>query len=69
MIFRGFSGGGGGVLVDGRGPTGLVSTTGIRVPWVPSEGQGQGFGGGASGRNTDGGFGVQGVVLLEIEDS
>ena len=65
---RHLSGGGGGVLVNGRGPSGLLSPEGVRTSATPSPGQGQGFGGGASARHEDRGLGVQGLVLLEVED-
>ena len=49
-----FGGGGGGVLVDGAGPR-------------PSNFQGQGYGGGASGGYYE--DGLPGVILMEITDS
>lgn len=54
--------------MNGRGPSGLLSPEGVRTAATPSPGQGQGFGGGASARHEDRGLGVQGLVLLEVED-
>ena len=54
-ISGGYGGGGGGVLIDGAGPDG-------------SSYQGEGYGGGASGSS---GYpdGLQGVILVEIDDA
>ena len=72
--FRNLSGGGGGILVNGRGPSGILDENDVYVPAVLAPGQGEGYGGGAGGAATEQdvsfglGLGAQGLVLIEVYD-
>ena len=71
---RRLSGGGGGILVNGRGPSGILDENDAYVPAVLAPGQGEGYGGGAGGAATQQdvdfglGLGAQGLVLIEVYD-